>query len=42
VRVRHAVRPERTTHQFAKTDTGGVQTVVADDPQDTTQITLVR
>ncbi len=33
---------ERTTHQFAKTDTGGVQTVVADDPQDTTQITLIR
>jgi hypothetical protein len=33
---------ERTTHQFTKTDTGGVQTVVADDPQDTTQITLIR
>jgi hypothetical protein len=33
---------ERTTHQFTKTDTGGVQTVVDDDPQDTTQITLIR
>jgi hypothetical protein len=33
---------ERTTHQFTKTDTGGVQNVVADDPQDTTQITLIR
>ncbi|MEH0938594.1 hypothetical protein [Micromonospora psammae] len=33
---------ERTTHQFTKTDTGGVQTVVADDPQDTTQITLIQ
>jgi hypothetical protein len=33
---------ERTTHQFTKTDTGGVQTVVADDPQDTTQIDLIR
>jgi hypothetical protein len=33
---------ERTTHQFARTDTGGVQTVVADDPQDTAQITLIR
>lgn len=33
---------ERTTHQFTRTDTGGVQTVVADDPQDTTQITLIR
>jgi hypothetical protein len=33
---------ERTTHQFTKTDTGGVQTVVADDPQDTNQITLIR
>ncbi|SFR29159.1 hypothetical protein SAMN04488564_11783 [Lentzea waywayandensis] len=33
---------ERTTHRFAKTDTGGVQTVVADDPQDTTQVTLIQ
>ncbi|MFC6016676.1 hypothetical protein ACFP2T_10735 [Plantactinospora solaniradicis] len=32
---------ERTTHRFTKTDTGGVQTVVADDPQDTTQIGLI-
>lgn len=33
---------DRTTHQFTKTATGGVQTVVADDPQDATQITLIR
>jgi hypothetical protein len=33
---------ERTTHRFAKTGTGGVQTVVADDPSDTGQIGLVR
>jgi hypothetical protein len=33
---------ERTTHQFTKTDTGGVQTVVADDTRDTTQITLIQ
>ncbi|GAB3970978.1 hypothetical protein [Plantactinospora veratri] len=33
---------DRTTHRFSKTDTGGVQTVVADDPQDTTQIALIR
>ncbi|MET8258474.1 hypothetical protein [Micromonospora sp. NPDC005205] len=33
---------ERTTHRFTTTDTGGVQTVVADDPQDTTQVTLVQ
>jgi hypothetical protein len=33
---------DRTTHQFTKTDTGGVQTVVADNPQDTAQITLIR
>jgi hypothetical protein len=33
---------DRTTHQFTKTDTGGVQTVVADDPQDATQVTLIR
>jgi hypothetical protein len=33
---------ERTTHRFAKTDTGGVQTVLADDPTDTTQIGLIQ
>ena len=33
---------DRTTHRFAKTDSGGVQTVVADDPADTTQVELVR
>jgi len=33
---------ERTTHRFAKADTGGVQTVVADNPADTDQITLIR
>ncbi|MEE6258547.1 hypothetical protein [Plantactinospora sonchi] len=33
---------DRTTHQFSKTDTGGVQTVVADDLRDITQITLIR
>ena len=33
---------DRTTHQFAKTDSGGVQTVVADDPRDTAQVTLIR
>jgi hypothetical protein len=33
---------ERTTHRFAKTDSGGVQTVVADDPGDATQIRLIR
>ncbi|GAA4716179.1 aspartate carbamoyltransferase [Phytohabitans rumicis] len=33
---------DRTTHQFTKTDSGGVQTVVADDPRDTAQITLIR
>lgn len=33
---------DRTTHRFAKTGTGGVQTVVADDPGDTAQIALVR
>ena len=33
---------DRTTHQFRKTDSGGVQTVVADDPRDTTQINLIR
>jgi hypothetical protein len=33
---------ERTTHRFAKNDTGGVQSVVADDPADTGQIALIR
>jgi hypothetical protein len=33
---------ERTTHRFAKTAQGGVQTVVADDPADQTQIRLIR
>jgi hypothetical protein len=33
---------DHTTHQFTKTDTGGVQTVTADDPRDTNQITLIR
>jgi hypothetical protein len=33
---------EVTTHTFTKTDRGGVQTVVADDPGDEEQIELVR
>ncbi|MEU4620658.1 hypothetical protein AB0G04_11865 [Actinoplanes sp. NPDC023801] len=33
---------ERTTHRFAKADTGGTQTVVADDPRSTDQIALIR
>lgn len=33
---------DRTTHHFAKTDTGGVQTVVADDPADAAQIRLIQ
>jgi len=33
---------ERTTHRFAKTGTGGVQTVVADDRHDAAQVTLIR
>jgi hypothetical protein len=33
---------DRTTHRFTKTDTGGVQTVVADDPTDTGQITPIQ
>ena len=33
---------EATTHIFAPTDDGGVQTVVADDPSDQEQIALVR
>lgn len=33
---------ERTTHHFRKTDDGGVQTVVSDDPKDGAQVALVR
>lgn len=33
---------ERTTHRFAKTETGGVQTVVSDNPSDSEQIRLIR
>lgn len=33
---------EETTHVFEKTQTGGVQEVVADDPNDTEQVALVR
>lgn len=33
---------ERTTHRFVKTAEGGVQTVVADNPADTTQVNLIR
>jgi hypothetical protein len=33
---------DRTTHRFTKTGSGGVQTVVADDPQDASQVGLVR
>jgi hypothetical protein len=29
---------DRTTHRFTKSPTGGVQSVVADDPADATQI----
>ncbi|MGN9837262.1 hypothetical protein ACTMTI_03955 [Nonomuraea sp. H19] len=33
---------ERTTHRFAKSATGGVQTVTADDPADAQQVNLIR
>ncbi|MGS2616082.1 hypothetical protein ACVCAH_16395 [Micromonospora sp. LZ34] len=33
---------DRTTHHFVKTDGGGVQTVVADDPRDSEQMDLIR
>ncbi|MEO3813980.1 hypothetical protein ABGB17_33705 [Sphaerisporangium sp. B11E5] len=33
---------ERTTHRFTKNSRGGVQTVTADDPHDSRQITLIR
>jgi hypothetical protein len=33
---------DATTHSFTKTDDGGVQVVVADDPDDADQIELIR
>jgi hypothetical protein len=33
---------ERTTHRFAKSATGGVQTVTSDDLADAEQVTLIR
>lgn len=33
---------DRTTHRFAKTASGGVQTVIADEPTDATQVQLIR
>jgi hypothetical protein len=33
---------ERTTHRFTKSATGGLQTVLADDPVDAQQVTLIR
>jgi hypothetical protein len=33
---------ERTTHRFAKTGTGGLQTVTAKDPADAQQVKLIR
>lgn len=33
---------DRTTHEFAKRDTGGVQSVTADTPGDTRQLELIR
>ncbi|WP_063813599.1 hypothetical protein [Herbidospora daliensis] len=33
---------DRTTHRFAKSPTGGTQTVVSDDTDDTQQIRLIR
>ena len=33
---------ERTTHRFEKRASGGVQTVVADDPADREQVGLIR
>jgi len=33
---------ERTTHVFAKRSDGGIQTVLADDPDDSEQVALVR
>nr|WTB35021.1 aspartate carbamoyltransferase [Streptomyces sp. NBC_00830] len=33
---------EQTTHHFTPTETGGVQDVVADQPDDTKQVSLIR
>ena len=33
---------EKTTHTFSKTDTGGIQQVIAKDKSDTEQINLIR
>ncbi|MBA2386149.1 MAG: aspartate carbamoyltransferase [Acidimicrobiia bacterium] len=33
---------EATTHVFVPTETGGIQTVVADDPTDSEQVALIR
>jgi hypothetical protein len=33
---------DRTTHRFAKTAAGGLQTVTADDPADAQQVKLIR
>lgn len=33
---------DRTTHHFTKSGSGGVQTVVADDPGDSSQVGLIR
>ncbi|MEV0390365.1 hypothetical protein [Nonomuraea sp. NPDC050643] len=33
---------ERTTHRFAKSATGGLQTVTSDDPADAEQVKLIR
>jgi hypothetical protein len=33
---------DRTTHQFAKLPTGGLQTVTSDDPADAEQVKLIR
>ncbi|MEV0819861.1 hypothetical protein [Nonomuraea rubra] len=33
---------ERTTHRFAKSATGGLQTVTSDDPSDAQQVKLIR
>lgn len=33
---------DRTTHTFTKTDTGGVQSVMAKDPRGGTQVELIR
>jgi hypothetical protein len=34
--------PERTLHIFEKTNSGGIQQVIAKDPSDTGQMTLIR